>query len=200
MANKKIKKAAKVKKTPKTSKPPQKDKSSNTSYDGSGSFDLGGGVKLIVGKTSLGYFHEKYLEWSNPLYVWYAYKLCRDYNHKIPEWISQYFDESAKNLARIKSPESRASALAYEALGMNKMGKGTPFSDFYDVELGIKVANRVKEIKDERKSGPGNQLVEIYIEVAEELSETNSAHISEFTVKKYYQKYKNFDLNINPLI
>jgi len=153
----------------------------------------------MVGNTSLIYFHEKYLEWENPLYVWYAFEWCRFYNHKIPEWILQYFDESARNLTKIKSPEGRPSALVYKALGMNKIGKGMPFSNFYGIELGIEVAIRVKEIKIKRKSGAGSKLVEIFVEVAEELAETYGIYISIDTVKKYYHKYKNFDLNIYPL-
>ena len=37
----------------------------------------------------------EYKKTNNPLFLWSVYRLCRDENIAIPEWVYEYFDKYA---------------------------------------------------------------------------------------------------------
>jgi hypothetical protein len=114
---------------------------------------------------------------GNPIYVWEAYATCREYKINIPNWILEYFDSCTEKLMKI-SPSQRASDKVYQALKFNDK-KRSPFTRRQDVEIAIDITIHACDLKDN-----GKKLTEIYDELAEKYS------VSEKTVERHYQKYK----------
>jgi hypothetical protein len=75
---------------------------------------------------------ERYEESKNPLLFWEALEVCLDEKLPIPDWVSNYFKESASKLLELSNKREqsnkRTASEVYNALGMNKPGSGNIFS------------------------------------------------------------------------
>lgn len=106
--------------------------------------------------------HGKFREHNNPLFAWDAYILCRRKKLPIPEWVLEYFDNTASNLIMLDS-ETRPNDLL-RALGLVKPGAGTAVSKRQRVLKNWMIATHVAN-----ELNKGMPLDSAYISVTEEL-------------------------------
>ena len=79
-----------------------------------------------------GYFFNclYYKKTNNPLFLWSVYRLCREENIAIPEWVYEYFDKCADKLLTDNDlPGDKVAPLCSEALGFKSLGPGTPWKE-----------------------------------------------------------------------
>ena len=78
--------------------------------------------------------HINFQDSGNPLFIWGAFRLCREQGQEIPDWVFEYFENVASNLIALSEREEmssdRASAEVYEALGMKKLSPRDIFERF----------------------------------------------------------------------
>ena len=91
----------------------------------------------MVGMNSLIYIdvlRERYEESKNPLLFWEALEVCLDKKLQIPDWVSNYFKESASKLLELSEKQEKSGQRAafdvYNALGMKVSGSGNIFSKY----------------------------------------------------------------------
>ncbi len=94
-------------------------------------------------------------ESENPLFVWEAFKTCRDHGQEIPDWVFEYFENVASNLVslseREKMYDERASAEVYEALGMKKFSSRDIFERFSLYKRNQNIVSRICCLIEEEK-------------------------------------------------
>ncbi|MHB1400670.1 MAG: hypothetical protein ACYDAI_11045 [Trichloromonadaceae bacterium] len=91
---------------------------------------------------------------KNPLFVWAAFDLCRKIEAPAPEWVMQYFAESARKLLRRANsadpPGNDASTDIAWCLNMSTQGQGTVFSRFKKDGLRLYVAEMFWRLRYEQ--------------------------------------------------
>ncbi len=91
-----------------------------------------------------------YQESDNPLFVWEAFKYCRDNGKEIPDWVYEYFENVASNLLslskRDRMSDKRASAEVHEALGMKKLGSRDIFDRFSIYKRNQNIVSRISSL------------------------------------------------------
>ena len=93
--------------------------------------------------------HEKkYLETSNPLYVWAAYRWCREFGLPVPCFVYEYFDHVSEKfqIYSLLDPPRDVDAAVSDALGFRKnrgRKKGSFFSQKHKEEYPSFVALEV---------------------------------------------------------
>jgi hypothetical protein len=116
---------------------------------------------------------EEYKESNNPLFVWEAFKHCRDNGEEIPDEIFEYFENVASNLLalteRDKMSDKRASAEVYEALGINKPGSGNIFSKYQIQKRDQKVIWKILDKAELDEKADVKSITKVLKEVTEEL-------------------------------
>lgn len=90
-----------------------------------------------------------YQESNNPLFVWEAFKYCRDNGKEIPDWVHEYFENVASNLLslskRDRMSNKRASAEVYEALGMKGSSRNI-FNRFSTYKRNQNIVSRISSL------------------------------------------------------
>ena len=114
-----------------------------------------------------------YLSHENPIYIWEAYAVCREWKIDIPEWVLKYFDGCSKNLSAISQP-GRTSDDVSRALELNK----TNFRKWENVQLTIDIGARSQELL-----GQGKTLVEVRRLLADEFG------LAEKTIENHHYEY-----------
>ena len=121
------------------------------------------------GKKNKNYFHNVaagyffnclyYKKTNNPLFLWSVYRLCREENIAIPEWVYEYFDKCADKLLTDNDlPGDKVAPLCSEALGFKSLGPGTPWKE---VKKEIRKSKAHRAVKDAEKASPKNFRYEI---------------------------------------
>lgn len=89
---------------------------------------------------------ERYKETENPLYIWFAYKICRTKNIPIPEDVYEYFDLTAGKLGSLVDlnndhiPQGNEANIAViEAMGMKGRGPGKYLRNEYHQDVAFEV-------------------------------------------------------------
>ena len=103
-----------------------------------------------------GYFFNclYYKKTNNTLFLWSVYRLCREENIAIPEWVYEYFDKCADKLLTDNDlPGDKVAPLCSEALGFKSLGPGTPWKE---VKKEIIKSKAHRAVKDAEKASPKN--------------------------------------------
>jgi hypothetical protein len=105
---------------------------------------------------------------KNPLFLWEVFRLCREEDLLIPEWVNNYFDDCASKLLTAKDPGERAPFLCYEALDFKSFGPGTPWKKVDDNTRKL-TAYYLQRI--EKKTNPEHSQTEILESVIAKIME-----------------------------
>jgi hypothetical protein len=95
---------------------------------------------------------ESYEKVKNPLFIWEAFKICREDFHAIPGWVLEYLDAVADKLLELPNkyesgdPGQRASADICSVLGMKKKkGARSVFSNYRHYKNNQEIVSKVCE-------------------------------------------------------
>ena len=95
-------------------------------------------------------------ESKNPLFVWEAFKLCRDHGQKVPDWVFEYFDNVASNLIslseREKMSDQRAADEVYDVLGMSKFKPRDIFDRFALYKRNQNIVQKICNLIEDKKT------------------------------------------------
>ena len=147
-------------------------------------------MSLRLSKHSLEEERQSFNETKNPLYIWSAYLLCREFDKPWPDyvkeymdWIMEYFEEVAKGLLNTKNNLSDCALhLGFE------LKDGGP-SQFKQYEK----ATSMEYILGELIMLLNNEDISIedaYTKISEEFEEIHKESISEAKIKDWYLKKK----------
>lgn len=104
-----------------------------------------------------------YRQDKNPLRAWLAYRECRCYRLRIPDWTLEYFDHAAGGLARLyEQPVAGRGPAILKALGMTR-ARGTIFTQLKasdrDLSLAsLYVVRRTLGAKQVRRDAAGRRV------------------------------------------
>lgn len=132
-------------------------------------------------------FEEGYRKDGNPLYAWEAYLLARWYKLGIPEWVLGYLEDAAFRLFE-KPPKKDASRHISKALKLHTRGKGNVYTRYFDLRDRLHV---VRAVIQKIEENPQEDLEQIYSVIAEEETDRSGRAISNVTVGKWFQEYRN---------
>lgn len=88
---------------------------------------------------------------KNPLFVFEAYCLSKEYEIKIPEWVENYFLNVSKKIIHYdcsEAEETRASVVLYNLLDMNTLGRGNIFSKYQELNYKVTMICVALDIKE----------------------------------------------------
>lgn len=107
-------------------------------------------------------WRHRYKETGNPLYVWLAFQQARKLNFAVPQWVLNYFDETADNLLEISGGlgDTTQAAIA-EALGLKTDGGGSRFTRFNNEERNRQIYRRVQELKQNEQFRTNKKINEM---------------------------------------
>ncbi len=92
----------------------------------------------------------RYKKSKNPLYAWLAFQQARKHELAVPEWVLDYFLNSADNLLEISGAlGDKTQAAITEALGLKTDGGGSQFKRLRDEERNRKIYRRVQELRQD---------------------------------------------------
>lgn len=95
-------------------------------------------------------WEHRYKKSKNPLYAWLAFQQARKLDLTVPEWILDYFLNSADNLLEISGElADKTQAAIAEALGLKTDGGGSQFKRFRDEERNRQIYRRVQELRQD---------------------------------------------------
>jgi predicted RNA methylase len=94
-------------------------------------------------------------ESKNPLFVWEAFKFCRDNGKEIPDWVFEYFGNVASNLISLSERErmsdQRAADEVYGALEMSKLKPRDIFDRFSLYKRNQNIVQRICNLIEDKK-------------------------------------------------
>ncbi|MGD8993030.1 MAG: hypothetical protein PVI00_16350 [Desulfobacterales bacterium] len=92
---------------------------------------------------------------KNPLFVWEAFKLCREHGKEVPDWVYEYFENVASNLLslseREKMSKQRAANEVYEALEMSQLSPRDIFDRFSLYKRNQNIVQRICSLIEDKK-------------------------------------------------
>jgi hypothetical protein len=116
---------------------------------------------------------ERYEESKNPLIFWEVLQVCLDEKLPIPDWVSNYFRESATKLIELADRQEksgqRAAFEVYRALGMKKPGSGNIFTQFQRQRREQKVIWKILDKAEFDDEGEIKNIVKLLKDVTKEM-------------------------------
>jgi hypothetical protein len=148
-------------------------------------------MSLRLSKHALEEKRQSFNETKNPLYIWSAYLLCRDFDKPWPDyvkeymdWIMEYFDEVAKGLLNTKNNlKDCALHLGFE------LKDGGP-SQFRQYETACNMEYILGEVIHFLNMNEEASIEKAYYEISKDFEEIHKEPISEAAIKDWYLKRK----------
>jgi hypothetical protein len=130
-----------------------------------------------------------YEQTKNPIFLWSIYRLCRNENIAIPEWIFKYLDDCADKITTNKDPGDKVDSLCSKALRLKTLGAHTHWK---------KANNQIKKwraynfFEDEKKTSPNSTLLTISENTIQKLVDEHviESEISERTLRHWKKDIK----------
>jgi hypothetical protein len=146
-------------------------------------------MSLRLSKHSLEEKRQSFNETKNPLYIWSAYLLCREFDKPWPDyvkeymdWIMEYFEEVAKGLLNTKNNLSDCALhLGFE------LKDGGP-SQFKQYEKQEDMTYVLGEVIHRLNMNEFKSVEKACAKISEEFEEIHKESISEAKIKDWYLK------------
>jgi hypothetical protein len=89
------------------------------------------------------FYGAAYLENRNPVFVWKAYRECREGGFELPTWILEYFDSAAQRLCELEGRAHTGTDML-AALRLDSMGRSTRIGRAQTTECSLEAYQRLK--------------------------------------------------------
>lgn len=107
-------------------------------------------------------WEHRYKKSNNPLYVWLAFQQAHKLDLAAPEWVLDYFLNSADKLLEISGElGDKTQAAIAEALGLKTDGGGSQFKRFRDEERNRQIYRRVQELRQDPQFRTNKEINEV---------------------------------------
>ena len=119
----------------------------------------------MLWEMELGTIFDNYQNTKNPLFVWVAFKSCRDNGQVIPDWVFEYFENVASNLISLSEREKmsghRAANEVYEALEMSQLSPRDIFDRFSLYKRNQNIVQRICNLLEDKKKKVTHAITEV---------------------------------------